>query len=380
MKNTIKTLGISLILLTTTLSANTVFADSIVKDKASDPGESKFYQSALPDADENLFWDTDYEYNNERINASSKDGKTVELKWDDMVKNRDLSKGTRTVNFYLSDPYTDKEKDKVYTHNPKVKTTYIGKTDYSDLRYTITDLTPGRHYIVYMKTEKNGKIVDNYYFKLSTTVTIPYIDLTQTKANQAKIKADLTVSTYNNDDYYYECSYNTCIKPKAVEYYKKTKNGKYKKIGTKAAKKAMIDKNVSLGKTYTYKARAYAILDGKKVYSEYSPDIMSSIKIINLKPKLKISFVDKKNKIVKITSDKYNDIVTCRLENGFVYSTDGKKYKKGDHDQEIKAGNTVYIKVTGSKKIDITFHDPDNWYLLKLDFNKYTSKFTVNNM
>ena len=374
MKNTFMMIGISALLLTTCFPSNASLADCLVKDYESDSGMIRQYDSA--DYFEDLFWDTDNEDSGEKVYADSKDGKTVDIKWEDMVTS-ESPKGKRTVYFYLSAPY--KDKNKVYADNPKVSTKYIGKTDYDNLKYTIKGLTPGRHYIVYMKALRNGKTVDYYYFKLSTTVKVPYIDLSQTKTNYAKINGDLRVSKYNYD-FNYDDACNCCIQPDAIEYYKKGANGKYRKIGTTAANKPMIDRNVSLGKTYTYKARAYAVINGKKVYSEYSPNVYSSIRIYNLKPKMKISCVDKENNIVMITSDKKNGVVTCRLEKDFLYGTDGKNFKTGDFDYDIKPGKTIYIKLSDPKKRGIVFHDSDNWYHLYLDFNRSTYRFVKDNL
>ncbi len=55
-------------------------------------------------------------------------------------------------------------------------------------------------------------------------------------------------------------------------YRSKTKNGKYKKIGTLKSwnKVSFTDKKVSRKKTYYYKVRAYKKVRGKKYYGEYS--------------------------------------------------------------------------------------------------------------
>lgn len=322
-----------------------------------------------------LFWDTDMEYHGENITAKSKDGKTVTLTWGDLADKYDLPKGDRTVYFYLSDAV--KDRNTVYgPEAPKLSAKYAGKTDYGKKKFKLKDLTAGRHYVLYLETRLDGKIEDLYTYRLSTAVNKPAIQLQENKDNSVKIGSYLSFTRYNNT-LGIEFFDNTCITPEGIEYYRKDKNGKFRKIATVKGKKAYTDKNVVLGKTYTYKTRAYATINGKKVYSDFSPETDNTIKVVNYKPVLKIRFVDRKKKIVKITSDKNNAVVSCGLEKSFSIGTDGKKFIKGDYDFDIKPGKTVYIKLRDKKK-NVTFHDPFNWYTLSLDFNKASSKFTTN--
>ena len=60
-------------------------------------------------------------------------------------------------------------------------------------------------------------------------------------------------------------------------YMATSKNGTYKNIGS-TSNKSFTKGNLTKGKTYYFKVRAYRTIDGKKVYSSYS-----SIKSIKCK-------------------------------------------------------------------------------------------------
>ena len=333
----------------------------------------------------NLFFDQEDDINLSTVRAASKDGKTVNITWDNMPETYDseYSRGKRTVYFYLSSPY--KSKKKIYGSNGvKIGAKYVGKAAYNDLKYKLKGLKTERHYKLYLEVRCDGKIEDLLEYDLSTTINVPVIDLKVTKANTVELSSSVEV-TKENRGFAFEKEYdikldNTCIKPEFVEYYRKDKNGKYKMIGTVAAGKTLTDKNVTPGKTYTYKARAYSVIDGKKNYSGYSPALYDSvIKIDNPKPLLKISYADKKKNIIKITSDNNNGIISFRGNEKISYGTNGKKFKTPMGDIDIKPGKTLYLKLPKNMKVisfTYGFSNYDNYdrYTIKLNPNGSISK------
>ena len=162
--------------------------------------------------------------------AKTTDGKTVNITWKDLAEYDDLPEGKRTVYFYLSSPFKDENKvygDKVSRISAKL----IGKTDYGKLKYKIKDLTPGRHYLLYMEVHYNGLIEDNSSLDFSTTVRCPELTLKQIKTNAVKINANESEEYYNRRYQVYDY-YANCIKPEGIEYYKKDRDGKFRRSTT----------------------------------------------------------------------------------------------------------------------------------------------------
>lgn len=331
--------------------------------------KTDFINDAIEERD--LFFDQEDDYNLKSVKAGSKDGKKVNITWKNIAKTyeEEYPKGKRTIYFYLSSPY--KNKKKIYGSNRcKLSAKYAGKTSYDKLKYTLKDLEPGRHYMLYLEVRCNGKIEGFLEYELSTTVNVPIIDLEQTKTNAVKLSSTVDVNMYDLGLVFYKEHDikldNTCIKPEFVEYYRIEKNGKYKKIGTAAAGKTLTDKNVTPGKTYTYKARAYSIIDGKKVYSEYSPETDNSIRVENFKPQLKISYANKNKNIIKITNDKNNGSIRFNSDEKICYGFDGKDFYYLSDDLEINPGATVYLDLPKNRKA------VDFYYSLHFDGQYYT--------
>lgn len=328
-----------------------------------------------------LFYDSEEEFSPVRIRTASKDGKTVKLTWEDLAKEYDYPEGKRTVYFYLSSPY--KNRKKIYdSYGFELSAQYVGKTAYSNLKYKLKDLKPGRHYMLYLEVRLDGKIECRDYYRISTTVNVPVIALKQTKKNTVKVGSAVGVTLYDFG-MAYEAEYDwefdsTCIKPEFVEYYRKEKKGKYRKIATLASGEILTDKTVSLGKTYTYKARGYSIIGGKKVYSAYSPiiDIENTIRVENLKPQFKISYANKDKNIVKITSDRNNGTVEFMADDNISYNTDGKNhFDILSQDLEIKPGKSIYLKLSKKNKdIALNVGHRSSYYVLSVDLKKLTYK------
>lgn len=308
--------------------------------------------------------------------VKTKDGKTADISWNNYLYEDD-PQGKRTVYFYLSSPY--KDENKVYSGNEYLGAEYIGKTDYSKLKYRIKGLKPGRHYRLYMEVRYKGGVEENYSIGFSTTVRNPEPELTQIGTDSVKLAADSSEGYYWKSGKYESSAYyeNNCLKPDGFEYYKKGKDGKFKKIASAPFSRSVIDKNVSLGKTYTYKVRGYITLNGKKYYSGFSSD-KYTIKIANPKPLFKLEIVDKNKNIVKITSDKNNETAEISVESDIRdlrHGTDPGKLKNGDI--VIKPGKTLYIRLLNKKSKEVLLeYDRFGLFNLSLDFRKGSFKLT----
>ena len=119
------------------------------------------------------------------------------------------------------------------------------------------------------------------------------------------------------------------------EIYRATsKNGKYAKIKTHA-KNSFKDTKLKAGKTYYYKVRAYKLVNGMKIYGDYSSVVAMETK--TSKPSIKVKAGKKQ---VKITWNKVSGA------NGYeIYMSTSKsgKYKK------IKSANAKTISFTKKK-------------------------------
>lgn len=142
----------------------------------------------------------------------------------------------------------------VYTNNARTRIARTKKTN-----ITLKNLKRGTTYKYKVRTYTViGK--KTYYgaFKtisFATKPTAPTISVSSTKKKQAKISWK-RVSGANGYEVYSAAS----------------KKGSYKRIAMilKGATVDYTNKNLSSGKTYYYKVRAYRTVNGKKVYSSYS--------------------------------------------------------------------------------------------------------------
>ncbi len=158
-------------------------------------------------------------------------------------------------------------------------------------------------YAIYMSTSKNGTYKRIKTIKGSSTTSYTKTGLTPGKAYYFKIKA---YKSYSKANIYCASSQiaSAVIKPNAptpkvtagkgqatVKWNKTTctgyavymatsKNGDYKKIATVkgSSKVSYIKKNLTKGKTYYFKVRAYTTANSKNYYSSYSSAKSAKIK------------------------------------------------------------------------------------------------------
>ena len=157
---------------------------------------------------------------------------------------------------------------KVYRYDVKTESYKLIKTisDASTTSYTNSKLTSATKYLYKVRSYKivNNKTHNgDYSSSLAATTKPPTPTVKLTSPSTKKIKLTWT---------------NISSRTTGYDIYMATsKNGTYKNIGS-TSNKSFTKGNLTKGKTYYFKVRAYRTIDGKKVYSSYS-----SIKSIKCK-------------------------------------------------------------------------------------------------
>ncbi len=138
------------------------------------------------------------------------------------------------------------------------------------------------------------------------------------------------------------------VRPDGVVIYRKAAGAsKYKKIKAKKVEKGRYDSgktyrdsSVKPGTVYYYKTRTYVKKNGKKKYSPYSPALKLSA--TNFKGKYTVKSATSagtvKEFVVKLTSDKYNGVLTLKGGKGSegpVYSTTANGRDYGQQQLEL---------------------------------------------
>jgi len=140
--------------------------------------------------------------------------------------------------------------------------TYKAVKTTTSINFTNKDLTPGKTYYYKVRAYKtiDGKRVYGGYSAIATVKPKP-LQVTDVKAAKAKSgQARISWSKQANVSGYQVVRATS-------------QNGTYKSVGT-TSKLTFTNKNLTAGKTYYYKVRAYKTVNGKKVYGAYS-DIKS---------------------------------------------------------------------------------------------------------
>ena len=157
---------------------------------------------------------------------------------------------------------------KVYRYDVKTESYKLIKTisNASTTSYTNSKLTSATKYLYKVRSYKivNNKTHNgDYSSSLAATTKPPTPTVKLTSPSTKKIKLTWT---------------NISSRTTGYDIYMATsKNGTYKNIGS-TSNKSFTKGNLTKGKTYYFKVRAYRTIDGKKVYSSYS-----SIKSIKCK-------------------------------------------------------------------------------------------------
>lgn len=189
------------------------------------------------------------------------------------------------------------------------------------------------------------------------------------------------------------------LHPSGVELYRKTGNGKYKKIKTIKLKKNQYtlkytDRNVKKGKTYYYKLRYYKVVKGKKVYSEYSrPLKLCAVNYIGDYTMTTITKGDQQVNSLEfgLTSNKGNGTMTFESgNNGYSYSY--KDQNTGDYVQmdmlltaysfdnknwvtdfdkvKLTEGKTIYLRFQkGANGSDFYFAKDSNLSIYSINYS-----------
>ena len=137
-------------------------------------------------------------------------------------------------------------------------------------------------------------------------------------------------------------------------YSSTSKDGEYESVGVVKGKNTYMNTDLSSGKIYYYKVRAYRKVGDKNVYSSYSAPFIASTKCAA--PTVKVSTT---NNTVKVSWNKvsgasgyrvYKSISKDGKYEAIKTITSGKTISYTDKD--VKAGKTYYYKVIAYKNVD----------------------------
>ena len=276
------------------------------------------------------------------------DGDNAVVSWDKHLYN------DASLKIYRSDALTSGK----YSFSD-VSYKEIGSVPYADGKFTITGLKKGKdHYYGFAVCMGDGAVFKTYreFGTMPEAATVGYVNYNNYHFDKNYIELPF---------YAEKKSTGANMVPDGLIVYRKDKNGKYKRIGTSKPNVNYIDKDVKAGKSYTYKARTYKKINGKKYYSEYSDEVTMSAE--NYEGKFKLTCNKNDRSILKIESkDKYNGVI-CDWEDTFFakplnyeyikikkYSLDGKKWKKTDGPDipALKPGKTIWIKLSSEPDPD----------------------------
>lgn len=256
-------------------------------------------------------------------------------------------------------------------------------------KYMVRNLTTNSYYNfrILGYTKRKGKLVLTY--RTSDTQLYALTGISQ------------PAFTYGDwYDYYYTPTeielmvdgHDVGIDPDYLQIYRKNldiSGSAYQKIATiKASQNMYMDTSVEPGKTYRYKVRGYKVVNGKRVYSEFSrTETISAVNQTGTFSLKKISSSDKKHTLeVKLTSDdKYNDDLRLMsnyynfklsIENDphsdhplqlLSYSTDGMSWtdvNPSKTDITLKGGDSIYLKLKNIDSNKLKISDAAGLYML----------------
>ena len=226
------------------ISDNNSYTDSNLKS-----GETYYYKIKCVDGEFSNVLTVNTICSEPKAKVSASQSKTIKVSWNKVY-------GANGYELYRST-----SKDGKYS---KVKTITDGKT----LSFDDTKLETGRTYYYKVrayKTINNKKVYSDYSSVVSTTLKLS--------------KPSVTLSSAYR---------KICVKWKKVNdasgyevYRASSKNGKYSKVKTITDGKTLSfdDTKLETGRTYYYKVRAYKTINNKKVYSDYSSVVSTTLKL-----------------------------------------------------------------------------------------------------
>lgn len=238
----------------------------------------------------------------------------------------------------------------VYRATSKGGTYSLKKTIASryTLNYTNTGLTTGKAYYYKVRAYKvvNGKKIYGYFSNVVSSS--PKLSSTTAKASS---------SSYSSN----KVTWSSVLGARGYQVYRATsKNGTYSLNKTVTSGNSLSYTNTGLttGKTYYYKVRAYRVVDGKKVYSNYSNIVSSSPKLsipsITLSAGVKKAYV----KWAKVSGASGYQVYRATSKNG-TYSlkkTVNNGLTTSYTNSSLTKGKTYYYKLrayrtVGGKKV-----------------------------
>lgn len=191
--------------------------------------------------------------------------------------------------------------NKVTTAKPKI--TSVKSTAYNKLKVSWNRVPGAEKYYIYRSTSKKGgyekvKTIQNgttvswtdskvttgktYYYKIKAVVKLDKSKATSASAAKSgkAVPAAATLKAAASSKKV-KLTWSKVTGASGYVIYRSTsKKGTYKKIKTvtKGSTKTYTNSNLTKGKTYYYKIRAYRTVNGKKVYGSYSAVVSAKVK------------------------------------------------------------------------------------------------------
>ena len=144
--------------------------------------------------------------------------------------------------------------------------TYYLRTTRSTTSYTNTALTTGKTY--YYKV-RAYKIVDG------EKLYGDFSEIVSSKPQLSSTTAKVSSASYNSN----KVTWNSVSGASGYEVYRATSNGGTYSLRTTRSTTSYTNTELTTGKTYYYKVRPYRLVDGKKVYGDFSVVVSSSPKL-----------------------------------------------------------------------------------------------------
>ena len=254
----------------------------------------------------------------------------------------------------------------------------VEKTDYSSLKINWKHVNNADGYEVYCVASSNGSyrivkdttdntythqnltIGNTYYYKIRSYKKVGeeryYSDFSTVNSQTLTIPKPINVKASSAGATAIKLSWNKVSKVSGYAIFRSnTKNGKYKEIKTVNAKKTSYsNKNLTKGKTYYFKVKAYLLVNGSKIYSDSSDAAkykatLSGPSGIEAKrvnsSSIKISW----KKVVGAT--KY-EIYSSTSKKGSYKKIDTVSSKKSSYiSKNLEKGKTYYYKIKAVQKI-----------------------------
>ena len=254
----------------------------------------------------------------------------------------------------------------------------VEKTDYSSLKINWKHVNNADGYEVYCAASSNSSynivkdttdttynhqnltIGNTYYYKIRSYKKVGeerhYSDFSTVNSQTLTIPKPTNVKASSAGATAIKISWNKVSKVSGYAIFRSnTKNGKYKEIKTVNAKKTSYsNKNLTKGKTYYFKVKAYMLVNGSKIYSDSSD--AAKYKAALSKPSgiaaRKVNSSSIKISWKKVAGAMKYEIYSSTSKKGSYKKIDTVSSKKSSYiSKNLEKGKTYYYKIKAVQKI-----------------------------